>query len=392
MNEAVIVSGARTAVGRAPRGTLRGVHPVDLGASAIREAVGRVEGLEPSEVEDVILGCAMPEGTQGYNMARLSSVRAGMPDTVPAQTVNRFCSSGLQTIAMAAERIMVGHATTIVAGGTEHMSSTLQMPNFAPDPGLVETNPAVYMGMGFTAEQVAREFDVSREDQDEFALRSHTRAREAVEAGRFDEEIVPLDVAYDFVDEWGEPQHFETTFGRDEGPRDTSAEQLAKLKPAFQQGGTVTAGNSSQRSDGAAAVVVMEREEAERRGLAPMARFLGFAVGGVRPEVMGIGPTVAIPKVLEQTGLSLEDIDLIEFNEAFAAQALAVIREVGMDIERTNVNGGAIALGHPMGATGTKLTVQLLNEMKRRGSRYGMVTMCIGGGMGAAGIFENLQG
>jgi acetyl-CoA acyltransferase len=391
MNEAVIVSGARTAVGRAPRGTLRGVHPVDLGASAIREAVERAEGLDPSEVEDVIMGCAMPEGTQGYNMARLSSVRAGMPDTVPAQTVNRFCSSGLQTIAMAAERIMVGHATTIVAGGTEHMSSTLQMPNFAPDPGLVETNPAVYMGMGFTAEQVAREFDVSREDQDEFALRSHTRAKEAVESGRFDDEIVPLDVAYDFVDDEGNPQHFETTFGRDEGPRDTSAEQLAKLKPAFQQGGTVTAGNASQRSDGAAAVVVMERGEAERRGLTPMARFVGFAVGGVRPEVMGIGPSVAIPKVLEQTGLSLEDIDLIEFNEAFAAQVLAVVREVGLDMGKMNVNGGAIALGHPMGATGTKLTVQILNEMKRRGSRYGLVTMCIGGGMGAAGIFENLQ-
>ena len=392
MNEAVIVSGARTAVGRAPRGTLRGVHPVDLGASAIREAVGRAEGLDPSEVEDVIMGCAMPEGTQGYNMARLSSVAAGMPDTVPAQTVNRFCSSGLQTIAMAAERIMVGHATTIVAGGTEHMSSTLQMPNFAPDPGLVATNPAVYMGMGFTAEQVAKEFDVSREDQDEFALRSHTRAKEAVESGRFDDEIVPLDVAYDFVDDDGVPRHFETTFGRDEGPRDTSAEQLAKLRPAFQQGGTVTAGNASQRSDGAAAVVVMERGEAERRGLTPMARFLGFAVGGVRPEVMGIGPSVAIPKVLEQTGLSLEDIDLIEFNEAFAAQVLAVVREVGLDLDKMNVNGGAIALGHPMGATGTKLTVQILNEMKRRGSKYGMVTMCIGGGMGAAGIFENLQG
>ena len=391
MNEAVIVSGARTAVGRAPKGTLRGVHPVDLGASAIREAVGRAEGLDPSDVEDVIMGCAMPEGTQGYNMARLSAVRAGMPDTVPAQTVNRFCSSGLQTIAMAAERIMVGHATTIVAGGTEHMSSTLQMPNFAPDPGLVETNPAVYMGMGFTAEQVAKEFDVSREDQDEFALRSHTRAKEAVESGRFDGQIVPLDVAYDFVDDDGNPQHFETTFGRDEGPRDTSAEQLAKLRPAFQQGGTVTAGNASQRSDGAAAVVVMEREEAERRGLEPMARFLGFAVGGVRPEVMGIGPSVAIPKVLEQTGLSLEDIDLIEFNEAFAAQVLAVVREVGLDMDKMNVNGGAIALGHPMGATGTKLTVQILNEMKRRGSKYGMVTMCIGGGMGAAGIFENLQ-
>jgi acetyl-CoA acyltransferase len=391
MNQAVIVSGVRTAVGRAPRGTLRGMHPVDLGASAIREAVGRVEGLDPSDVEDVIMGCAMPEGTQGYNMARLSSVRAGMPDTVPAQTVNRFCSSGLQTIAMAAERIMVSHATTIVAGGTEHMSSTLEMPNFAPDPALVETNPAVYMGMGLTAEQVAREFDVSREDQDDFALRSHTLAKEAVSGGKFDEEVVPLDVEYDFVDDDGEQQHFETTFKRDEGPRDTSREALANLKPAFQQGGTVTAGNSSQRSDGAAAVVVMERGEAERRGLTPLARFVGFAVGGVRPEVMGIGPTVAIPKVLELTGLSLEEIDLVEFNEAFAAQALAVIREVGLDLEKTNVNGGAIALGHPMGATGTKLTVQILNEMKRRGSKYGMVTMCIGGGMGAAGIFENLQ-
>ncbi len=391
MKEAVIVSGARTAVGRAPRGTLRGVHPVELGAAAIRAAVERAEGLEPSEVEDVIMGCAMPEGTQGYNMARLSSVRAGMPDTVPAQTVNRFCSSGLQTIAMAAERIMVGHATTIVAGGTEHMSSTLEMPNFAPDPDLVETNPAVYMGMGLTAEQVAREFKVSREDQDDFALRSHTLARDAVGSGKFDEEIVPLEVEYDYLDENGKPRRFETVFKRDEGPRDTSREALANLKPAFQQGGTVTAGNSSQRSDGSAAVVVMEREEAERRGLKPLARFMGFAVGGVRPEVMGIGPSVAIPKVLDQVGLRLEDIDLIEFNEAFAAQALAVIREVGLDIERTNVNGGAIALGHPMGATGTKLTIQLIHEMKRRGSRYGMVTMCIGGGMGAAGIFENLQ-
>jgi len=391
MKEAVIVSGARTAVGRAPRGTLRGVHPVELGAAAIREAVKRAEGLEPADVEDVIMGCAMPEGTQGYNLARLSSVRAGMPDTVPAQTVNRFCSSGLQTIAMAAERIMVGHAKTIVAGGTEHMSSTLEMPNFAPDPTLVETNPAVYMGMGLTAEQVAREFEVSREDQDEFALRSHTLAKEAVQGGRFNEEIVPLDVAYDFVGEDGKPRHFETTFERDEGPRDTSAEQLAKLRPAFQQGGTVTAGNSSQRSDGAAAVVVMEREEAERRGLTPLVRFVGFAVGGVRPEVMGIGPSVAIPKVLEQTGLSLDDIDLIEFNEAFAAQVLAVVREVGLDVEKMNVNGGAIALGHPMGATGTKLTVQIMNEMERRGSKYGMVTMCIGGGMGAAGIFENLR-
>ncbi|WP_119067054.1 thiolase family protein [Rubrobacter indicoceani] len=391
MKEAVIVSGARTAVGRAPRGTLRGIHPVDMTAAAIRESVRRVEGLDPAEVEDVILGCAMPEGTQGNNVARLASLAAGMPDTVPAQTVNRFCSSGLQTIALAAERIMVGHATTIVAGGLEHMSSTIEMPTFAPAPTLMESSPAVYMGMGLTGEQVAREFEVSREDQDEFALRSHTRAQEAVENGRFDEQIVPLNVDYEWVDDDGEVHRRDVTFERDEGPRDTSLEKLARLPTVFQQGGTVTAGNSSQRSDGSAAVVVMEREEAERRGLTPLARFVGFALGGVRPEVMGIGPSVAIPKVLEQTGLTMDDIDLIEFNEAFAAQALAVIRKVGMDLEKTNVNGGAIALGHPMGATGTKLTVQLMSEMKRRNSRYGMVTMCIGGGMGAAGIFENLQ-
>ena len=391
MKEAVIVSAVRTAVGRAPRGTLRASRPDDMAAAAIREAIRRAEGLEREEIEDVIIGCAIPEGTQGNNVARLSSLLAGMPDSVPAQTVNRFCSSGLQTIALAAERIMVGHATAIVAGGTEHMSSTIEMPNFSPNPRLLEINPAAYMGMGYTAEQVAREFKVSREDQDEFALRSHTLAQEAVNSGVFDEEIVPLDVDYDWVDDDGEVHHQEMTFERDEGPRDTSAEKLANLKPAFQNGGTVTAGNSSQRSDGAAAVVVMEREEAERRGLTPLARFVGFAVGGVRPEVMGIGPTVAIPKVLKQVGLSLDEIDLIEFNEAFAAQALAVIREVGMDLEKTNVNGGAIALGHPMGATGTKLTIQLIHEMKRRGSKYGMTTMCIGGGMGAAGVFENLQ-
>ena len=391
MKEAVIVSGARTAVGRAPKGTLRGAHPVDVAAASIQGALERAEGLEAHDIEDAIIGCAMPEGTQGYNLARLSTIRAGLPETVPAQTVNRFCSSGLQTIAMAAERIMVGHATTVIAGGVEHMSSTLEMPNFSPNPKLVETNPAVYMGMGLTGEQVAKEFEVSREDQDEFALRSHTLAQKAVNGGIFDEEIVPIDVDYNWVDDEGQPRHMEATFRRDEGPRDTSLEKLAKLPTVFQQNGTVTAGNSSQRSDGSAAVVVMEREEAERRGLTPLLRFVGFAVGGVRPEVMGIGPTVAIPKVLEQTGLSLDDIDLIEFNEAFAAQTLASIRHLGLDMEKLNVNGGAIALGHPMGATGTKLTVQIMNEMKRRGSKYGMVTMCIGGGMGAAGIFENLQ-
>ena len=391
MKEAVIVSGARTAVGRAPKGTLRGTHPADMTAACITEALKRADGLDRSEVEDVIVGCAMPEGTQGYNISRQSLIRAGLPETVPGQTVNRFCSSGLQTIAMASERIMSGFAGTIVSGGVEHMSSTLEMPNFSPNPTLVETNPAVYMGMGLTAEQVAREFDISREDQDEFALRSHTLAGEAVNSGVFDEEIVPLDVKLDWVDESGEPRRTQTTFERDEGPRDTSKEGLAKLPTVFQRDGTVTAGNSSQRSDGAAAVVVMERERAEELGLTPLARFVGFAVGGVRPEIMGMGPSVAIPKVLKLTGLSLEDIDLIEFNEAFAAQTLACIREVGLDLEKMNVNGGAIALGHPMGATGTKLTIQLIHEMKRRDSRYGMVTMCIGGGMGAAGIFENLQ-
>ena len=391
MKEAVIVSGARTAVGRAPRGTLRGAHPADMTAACIKEALSRADGLDPAEVEDVIIGCAMPEGPQGYNIARQSSIRAGLPETVPAQAVNRFCSSSLQTIANAAERIMSGCATAIVSGGVEHMSSTLEMPLFSPNPTLVETNPEVYMGMGLTAEQVAKEYEVSREDQDEFALRSHTIAGEAVESGLFDEEIVPLDVKLDWVDDNGEPQHMETTFERDEGPRDTSLEKLAKLPAVFQKDGTVTPGNSSQTSDGAAAVVVMERGRAEELGLEPLARFVGFAVGGVRPEIMGMGPSVAIPKVLKLTGLSLEDIDLIEFNEAFAAQTLACVREVGLDLDKMNVNGGAIALGHPMGATGSKLTVQLMNEMRRRSSRYGMVTMCIGGGMGAAGIFENLQ-
>ncbi len=392
MKEAVIVSGVRTAVGRAPRGTLRATHPADMTAACIKEALNRADDLDPSEVEDVIIGCAMPEGPQGYNIARQSSIRAGLPETVPAQTVNRFCSSGLQTIANAAERIMAGYATTIVSGGVEHMSSTLEMPLFSPDPTLVETNPEVYMGMGLTAEQVAKEYGVSREDQDEFALRSHTFAGEAVESGLFDDQIVPLDIKLDWVDDNGEPQHMETTFKRDEGPRDTSMEKLQKLPTVFQKDGTVTPGNSSQTSDGAAAVVVMERERAEELGLKPLARFLGFSVSGVRPEIMGMGPSVAIPKVLKLTGLSLDDIDLIEFNEAFAAQTLACIREVGLDLDKMNVNGGAIALGHPMGCTGTKLTVQLMSEMKRRDSKYGMVTMCIGGGMGAAGIFENLQG
>jgi acetyl-CoA acyltransferase len=393
MKDAVIVAGARTAVGRAPRGSLRTARPDDMAGAAIAEALRRAEGLDAAEVEDVLLGCAITEGTQGLNVARIAAQRAGLPDSVPGQTVNRFCSSGLQTIASAAERIMVGFATTIVAGGTEHMSSTpTPTPTFAPNPEVVRGRPEYYMAMGLTGERVADRWGVSREDQDAFALRSHQRAAAAVDAGTFDPEIVPLEVRVESLDDDGRPVVRESTFARDEGPRrDTSAEALAKLKPVFKQGGTVTAGNSSQRSDGAAAVVVMERERAEQLGLRPLGRFVGYAVGGVSPDVMGIGPTVAIPRVLELTGLTLDDIDLIELNEAFASQTLAVIRELGLDIDKVNVNGGAIALGHPMGATGTKLTIQLLAELARRGGRYGMVTMCVGGGQGAAGIFENLQ-
>ncbi len=393
MNEAVIVSGARTAVGRAPRGTLRATRPDDMAAAAIAEAVKRAGGLDPAEVEDVLLGCAVPEGSQGLNVARVAALRAGLPEGVPAQTVNRFCSSGLQTIASASERIMAGFASTVVAGGTESMSQVpIPTPTFSPNPDAVRTHPEYYMGMGLTGELVAERYGISRTDQDAFALRSHQLAAKAVDSGLFDPEIVPLPVAFDWVDEGGAARHRETVFARDEGPRrDTSADALATLKPVFRRGGTITAGNSSQRSDGAAAVVVMERSRAERLGLQPLARFRGFAVGGVAPEVMGIGPTVAVPKVLALTGLTLDDIDLIELNEAFASQSLAVIRELGLDPDKVNVNGGAIALGHPMGATGAKLTVQLLAEMARRKARYGMVTMCVGGGMGAAGIFENLQ-
>jgi acetyl-CoA acyltransferase len=392
MREAVVVSGARTAVGKAPRGTLRTTRADDMAAAAIAEAMRRAPGLAPEEVEDVILGCAIPEGPQGGNLARIAAIRSGFPDSIPGQTVNRYCSSGLQAIATAAERIMAGFATTIVAGGAESMSATMDAPSFSPNPSLVCSEPEYYMGMGLTAERVAEKFGVSREDQDTFALRSNRLAGAAVKSGIFDPEIVPLDVEIESVGDDGEVCQTRTVFRRDEGPRpDTSMEALFKLPPAFAAGGSVTAGNSSQRSDGAAAVVVMERRRAEQLGLEPLARFVGFAVGGVPPELMGIGPIVSIPKVLALTSLSLEDIDLVELNEAFAAQALAVIREVGLDPERVNVNGGAIALGHPLGATGAKLTVQLLHEMERRRARYGMVTMCIGGGMGASGIFENLR-
>jgi acetyl-CoA acyltransferase len=391
MTEAVIVSAARTAVGKAPKGTLRGVHPADLAATAIKAAVERAPGLDPKEIDDVVVGCAMPEAEQGLNMARVALLRAGLPVDVPGQTVNRFCSSGLQTIALAAQQIMAGMGEVIVAGGAESMS---QVPmtghHFAPNPALAELNPDVYLGMGLTAENVAQQYGVSREEQDAFALRSHQRALRALDAGLFRDEIVPVEVENVWF-EGGRQRRESVTFDADEGPRrDTSAQALAKLRPVFAAKGTVTAGNASQTSDGAAAVVVMSREKADALGLKPLARFVSFAVAGVPPEVMGIGPVAAVPKALRMAGLSIDEIDLVELNEAFAAQALAVIRKLELDEEKVNVNGGAIALGHPLGCTGAKLTVQILHELQRRGGRYGLVTMCIGGGMGAAGIFEAL--
>jgi len=392
MKEAVIVSAVRTAVGRAKRGTLADVRPDDMAAVVMKEALSRAEPVKAEDVEDVIMGCAFPEGEQGMNVARIALLRAGLPYTVPGQTVNRFCSSGLQTIALAAERIMAGFGTCIIAGGTESMSLVPMTSNkFAPNPWLVENYPEVYISMGQTAENVARKYGISREEQDAFGYRSHMRAIAAQDAGKFKDEIVPLEIEQVVLDN-GKPTTRTTVFNADECPRrDTSLAAMARLRPAFAPNGTVTAGNSSQMSDGAAAVMVMERGKAEALGLKPLARFVGYAVGGVPPEIMGIGPVAAVPKALELAGLTLDDIDLIELNEAFAAQSLAVIRELGFDPEKTNVNGGAIALGHPLGCTGAKLTVQLINEMKRRGGRYGMVTMCIGGGMGAAGIFENLS-
>jgi acetyl-CoA acyltransferase len=392
VKEAVIVAGARTAVGKAPRGTLRTTRPDDMAAAVLAEVVERAEGLDPAEIEDVALGCAVPEGEQGMNVARIAALRAGLPESVAAQTVNRFCSSGLQTIAGAAQQIMAGMGRCILAGGTESMSMVqLGTSRLAANPTLAATHPDVYLGMGLTGENVAKEWKIAREEQDAFALRSNQRAAAAIDEGKFKDEIVPLPVERVWVDEGGRTRREEAVFATDEGPRrDTSAAALAKLRPVFAAKGTVTAGNSSQTSDGAAAVLLMEREAAAARGLKPLARFVAYAVGGVRPEVMGVGPIVAIPKALKLAGLGLDDIDLIELNEAFAAQSLAVIRELGLDLEKVNVNGGAIALGHPMGATGAKLTVQLLNELRRRGGRYGMVTMCVGGGMGAAGIFELL--
>ncbi len=392
MREAVIVSGVRTAVGKAGRGALRTVRPDDLAAIVVKAAIERA-AIDPALVEDVIMGCAMPEGEQGLNVARIAAQRAGLPDSVCGVTVNRFCASGLQTIAMAAYQIMSGQSEVVVAGGTESMSMVPMSGNkFSPNPYLAQHDPAVYLSMGLTAEKVAQRFEIDRAEQDAFALRSHQRALAAQAAGLFDRSIVPVEVEQVEIGPDGRPQRRVQVFDRDEGPRaDTSMEALARLKPVFAAEGTVTAGNSSQMSDGAAAVVVMSAERAAELGLKPRARFVSFAVGGVEPEVMGIGPVVAIPKALKLAGLNLADIDLIELNEAFAAQSIAVIRRLELDEERVNVNGGAIALGHPLGCTGAKLTVQLLDELERRGGRYGMVTMCIGGGMGAAGIFERIS-
>ncbi|HEX7152048.1 MAG TPA: thiolase family protein [Thermoanaerobaculia bacterium] len=388
MNEAVIVAGLRTAVGKAPRGSLRTTRPDDMAAEVIRGLLARTPQLTPGEIDDVIIGCATPEGESGMNVARIAALRAGLPDSVPAATVNRFCSSGSQTIAQAAERIMAGMAEQIIAGGTESMSMVRGSNKFRPNPTLMEERPEVYLNMGLTAENVAKKYNVSREDADAFAYRSHQRAIAAQEAGRFaDDGIVPLGV--EIVEVEGTKRF---TFDKDEGPRaDTNLDVLAKLKPVFHAKGVVTAGNSSQTSDGAAGVIVMSRKRAEELGLKPLARLVSYAVGGVAPEIMGMGPVVAVPKALKLAGLKLDDIDVIELNEAFACQALAVMRELGMDPEKVNVNGGAVALGHPLGASGAKLTVQLLGEMRRRGAKYGLVTMCVGGGQGAATVFENLQ-
>jgi len=391
--EPVIVAAARTAIGKAKRGSLVTVRPDEMAAAVIKELLIRTPGLDPAEIDDLILGCAFPEGEQGMNMARMVGLRAGLPVSVPAETINRFCSSGLQSIAHAAFAIIAGQIETAIAGGAESMSMVPMTGfKFAPMPYLAENYPEAFTNMGLTAENVAERYQVSRQDQDAFALRSHQRAAAAVESGRFDPEIVPLSVEVIEPGGNGGIGKRSFIFARDEGPRaDTSPEALAKLKPAFKQGGSVTAGNSSQMSDGAAGVVIMSRAKAESLELKPLARFISFAVGGVPPEIMGIGPVAAVPKALKLAGMTLGQIGLIELNEAFAAQGLAVMRELGMNEEITNVNGGAIALGHPLGCTGAKLTTQLIYEMKRRDVQFGMVTMCIGGGMGAAGIFENLN-
>ena len=379
-------------MGKAPRGTLRTTRPDEMGATVIQESMARVPGLEASEIEDVIMGCAMPEAEQGMNVARAAAIRAGLPVETSAMTINRFCSSGLQSIAMAADRIKTGAAEVIVAGGLESMSMIPMGGHIIrPNPYLVEHYPDFYLSMGLATENVARKYEVTRDEQDEFALRSHTRAAAALDTGKFTDETVPLHVVLEDLDENGKKQRREVLFEKDEGVRrDTSAEGLAKLKPAFHVKGTITAGNASQMSDGAAAAIVMSDSRARALGAKPMARFVAYATAGCPPEEMGIGPVFAIPKVLKLAGLTLSDIDVIELNEAFAAQSLAVIKTLGLDPEKVNVNGGAIALGHPLGCTGAKLTATILRELERRNGRYGMVTMCVGGGMGAAGILERI--
>lgn len=390
MREAVIVSLARTPIGKAKKGSLAQTRVEDLGKAVLEAVIERAPGLKKEDVEDIILGCAMPEGEQGLNVARIISLYSGYPVTVPALTVNRFCSSGLQAIAFAAERIMLGHADVMIAGGVESMSH-VPMTGFkpAPHPGIVQDMPEVYMGMGHTAEAVARRFGVSREDQDAFAASSHRKAAAAIQSGKFQGEIVPVPVKLTMAGEDGKIRSKEFTFDTDEGVRpDTSNEGLARLRPAFALGGTVTAGNASQTSDGAAAVAVMSREKAEELGLKPLATFRSFALAGVEPEIMGVGPVEAIPKALKMAGITLDDVGVFEINEAFASQCLHIIRTLGIDESKVNVNGGAIALGHPLGCTGAKLTVSLVSELARRGGGYGVVSMCIGGGMGAAGVFE----
>jgi acetyl-CoA acyltransferase len=392
MKEAVIVSAVRTAVGKAPKGTLRDTRPDDLGAAAIKEAIARVPGLAASEIDDVIMGCAMPEAEQGMNVARAAAIRAGLPVETSAMTINRFCSSGLQTIAMASDRIRTNGAHVIVAGGLESMSMIPMGGHIIrPNPTLMETYPDFYLSMGLATENVAKKYEVSREQQDEFALRSHQRAIAALDADKFKDETVSLTVTVEELNDKGKKQRSELVFNRDEGPRrDSTAEALAKLKPAFQMNGTITAGNSSQMSDGAAAAIVMSEDKAKQLGAKPLARLVAYATAGCPPEEMGIGPVYAIPKALKLAGLTLDDIAVIELNEAFAAQSLAVIKMLELNADKVNVNGGAIALGHPLGCTGAKLTASILRELERRNARYGMVTMCVGGGMGAAGIFERL--
>lgn len=399
MREAVLVSAVRTPVGKAPKGTLRTTRPDDLAALVIKEAIARVPGLDPKEIEDVILGCAMPEAEQGMNVARIASLRAGLPVETSAMTINRFCSSGLQAIALAAERIIAGQGDVAVAGGTESMSMVPMGGNkISPNPSLMDSYPDAYLGMGLTAENLSKKYGISREQADEFSFASHRKALAAISAGKFKDETVAVEVDYVAFENGAngasngvKPKAVKISFDTDEGPRaDTSVEALAKLKPAFHAHGVVTAGNSSQMSDGAAVAVVMSAERARALGLKPLARFLAFATAGCLPEEMGVGPVYAIPKALKIAGLSLEQIDVIELNEAFAAQSLVVIKLASLDPARVNVNGGAIALGHPLGCTGAKLTAAILRELERRKARYGLVTMCVGGGMGAAGIFERV--